>query len=158
MKKRKYYKRSGLLAVILLLSLFTVPVSAGTGDRIVDGSVLTYETESDSRDLPQTMGEYLLNGYCKIVNRGNGQIAAGGTTTADGTVERVGIGIIVERYDETDNAWGYYDSWQYFRENAMSASSSKILNVEKGYYYRVVAIHSANSDMSSSYTNGIYID
>lgn len=158
MRKKKYYKRISLLAMLLLMNLFTMQVLAGIDGRVVDGSVLTQEVESESEQGTQTRGVYLKNGYCKIVNRGGGQIAAGGTTTANGTVAKVGVGVIVEQYNESTDEWDHVESWQFFRENAMSASSSKILDVEGGYYYRVRATHSANSDLSSSYSNGIYIE
>lgn len=158
MKQKIYNKSVGLLAMFIIINLFTLQVYAGLDGRVVDGSILTHDIESDSRELPKTRGEHLLNGYCKIVNRGKGEIAAGGTTIATSTVDKVGVGVMVEQYNESTDQWDYIDSWTYFRENAMSASSSKVLNVEGGFYYRVRATHSANSDMSSSYTNGIFIE
>ena len=32
------------------------------------------------------------------------------------------------------------------------------MEVEGGYYYRVRCIHSANDDVSSSFTNGVYVE
>ena len=43
-------------------------------------------------------------------------------------------------------------------ENADRVSSKKYLDVEGDYYYRVRCIHSAGQDMSSSFTNGVYIE
>ena len=37
-------------------------------------------------------------------------------------------------------------------------ASNRSLDVEGGYYYRVRCTHAANSDMSSSFTNGVYIE
>ena len=37
-------------------------------------------------------------------------------------------------------------------------ASNRSLDVEGGYYYRVRCTHAANSDMSSSFTDGIYIE
>ena len=37
-------------------------------------------------------------------------------------------------------------------------SSTEEKDVEGDYYYRVRCIHSANDDMSSSFTNGVYIE
>ena len=38
------------------------------------------------------------------------------------------------------------------------ANSNRTLYVEGDYYYRVRCTHVANSDMSSSFTDGIYIE
>ena len=52
----------------------------------------------------------------------------------------------------------FYDSWQKFNENADGASSKVFRCKEGDYYYRVRCIHSANDDMSSSFTDGVYIE
>ena len=36
--------------------------------------------------------------------------------------------------------------------------ANKIMEVEGGYYYRVQCVHSANDDVSSSFTNGVYVE
>ena len=45
-----------------------------------------------------------------------------------------------------------------FNENADRVSSKKYLDVEGDYYYRVKCVHSAGEDISSSFTDGIYIE
>ena len=42
--------------------------------------------------------------------------------------------------------------------NADRVSSKKYMDVEGDYYYRVRCTHSAGEDMSSSFTNGVYIE
>ena len=87
-----------------------------------------------------------------------GVFYAGGTTIARETVERVGITVMVERAQEGDEEWSFYDGWQKFNENADRVSSNQRLEVEGGYYYRVRCTHSANDDVSSSFTDGVYIE
>ena len=89
---------------------------------------------------------------------GPGEIYAGGTTLAERVVERIGIGVIIERAKEEDTKWSFYDSWNKFLENADRVSSKKYMDVEGDYYYRVRCTHSAGQDMSSSFTNGVYIE
>ena len=67
---------------------------------------------------------------------GPGEIYAGGTTLAAHEVERIGIGVIIERAKEEDTKWSFYDSWNKFLENTDRASSKKYLDVEGDYYYR----------------------
>lgn len=126
--------------------------------KVIDGSQLTKDAESIGYNQKVARGEDLLTGYSKIVRMGPGEIYAGGTTLASHEVERVGIGVMIERAKEEDTEWSFYDSWQKFNENADRVSSKKYLDVEGDYYYRVRCIHSAGQDMSSSFTNGVYIE
>lgn len=131
---------------------------AASSVKVIDGSQLTKDAESIGYNQKVARGEDLLTGYSKIVRMGPGEIYAGGTTLASHEVERVGIGVMIERAKEEDTEWSFYDSWQKFNENADRASSKKYLDVEGDYYYRVRCLHSAGQDMSSSFTDGVYIE
>ena len=131
---------------------------AASSVKVIDGSQLIKDAESIGYNQKVARGEDLLTGYSKIVRMGPGQIYAGGTTIAERVVDRVGIGVMIERAKEEDTKWSFYDSWQKFNENADRASSKKYLDVEGDYYYRVRCIHSAGEDMSSSFTDGVYIE
>ena len=73
-------------------------------------------------------------------------------------MERIGIGVVIERAKEEDTEWSFYDTWQKFNENTDRVSSKKYLDVEGDYYYRVKCVHSAGEDISSSFTDGVYIE
>ena len=113
---------------------------------------------ADSRVVWDLLRGDLLTGYSKVVRLGPGLLYAGGSTIAAHVVERVGIAVIVERAQEGDDHWTYYDSWQKFNENIDKVSDNRRLVVEGDYYYRVRCTHSANDDMSSSFTNGVFIE
>ena len=131
---------------------------AASSVKVIDGSKLTTDAESIGYNQKVARGEDLLTGYSKIVRMGPGEIYAGGTTIAERAVERIGISVIIERAKEEDTKWTFYDSWNKFLENTDRVSSKKYLDVEGDYYYRVRCTHSANDDMSSSFTNGVYIE
>ena len=131
---------------------------AASSVKVIDGSKLTTDAESIGYNQKVARGEDLLTGYSKIVRMGPGEIYAGGTTIAERAVERIGISVIIECAKEEDTKWTFYDSWNKFLENTDRVSSKKYLDVEGDYYYRVRCIHSANDDMSSSFTNGVYIE
>lgn len=131
---------------------------AASSVKVIDGSQLTRDAESIGYNQKVARGEDLLTGYSKIVRMGPGQIYAGGTTIAEREVERIGVGVMIERAKEEDTEWSFYDSWNKFLENADRVSSKKYLDVEGDYYYRVRCIHSAGQDMSSSFTDGVYIE
>ena len=131
---------------------------AASSVKVIDGSQLIKDAESIGYNQKVARGEDLLTGYSKIVRMGPGQIYAGGTTIAEREVGRIGVGVMIERAKEEDTEWSFYDSWNKFLENADRVSSKKYLDVEGDYYYRVRCIHSAGQDMSSSFTNGVYIE
>ena len=131
---------------------------AASSVKVIDGSKLTTDAESTGYNQKVARGEDLLTGYSKIVRMGPGEIYAGGTTIAVHNVERLGIGVVIERAKEEDTEWSFYDTWQKFNENTDRVSSKKYLDVEGDYYYRVKCVHSAGEDISSSFTDGVYIE
>lgn len=148
------------LAAMLVggLSMTSVQETRAAESKVIDGSKLTHEEESIGYDTKTTRAGALLSGYSKCTKLGEGKIYAGGTTIATEVVDSVQIGVIVERAKEEDTKWTAYDGWKKENKNTNRASSNRTLYVEGGYYYRVRCTHVANSDMSSSFTDGIYID
>ncbi|WP_338042977.1 DUF6147 family protein [Mordavella massiliensis] len=156
-------KKRILSALCVALLFFSIPfftaVPARAADKpVLDGSILTQDRESIGTDTKITRGVDLMAGYSKIVRLGPEKIYAGGTTMASREVEKVMISVMVERAQEGDDAWSFYDSWQKENHNVDRVGSNRTLEVEGGYYYRVRCIHSANDDVSSSFTNGVYVE
>ena len=156
-------KKRILSVCMIALLVFSMPffstrqVEAATYEPVLDGSRLTHDEESIGSDRI-TRGEDLLTGYSKIVRLGPGKIYAGGTTIAAHNVETIIVSVIVERAKEGDTSWGTYDGWRKENHNTDRAGANRTLEVEGGYYYRVRCIHSANDDVSSSFTNGVYVE
>lgn len=158
MKKTKVRSVSYILLVLLLVFSMSLDVHAREDVKQIDGSYLTDEDESTGYATPITRGDDLVVGYSKCVRLTNGNLYVGGSTLAAHPVERIGIAVIVERAREEDTEWETYDSWIVQEENEEWLSSSKELEVEGGYYYRVRCIHSAGNDMSSSFTDGLFFE
>ena len=157
--KRKILSVCGAIILIVFLVLVSIAdLQALSTDLILDGSYLTHDNESIGYDTKITRGEDLLTGYSKCVVLGAGKIYAGGTTFAAHTVKSVQIAVIVERAQEGDTSWEFYDSWQKELLDADRVGSNRTLIVEGDYYYRVRCTHAANSDMSSSFTNGVFVE
>ena len=114
---------------------------AASSVKVIDGSQLTKDAESIGYNQKVARGEDLLTGYSKIVRMG-----------------RIGIGVMIERAKEEDTEWSLYDAWNKFLENTDRVSSKEYMDVEGDYYYRVRCVHSANDDVSSSFTDGVYIE
>lgn len=156
-------KKRILSALCVALLFFSIPfftaVPARAADKpVLDGSVLTNDQESIGYDTKLTKGVDLLAGYSKIVRLGPEKIYAGGTTIAAHEVESVQIGVMIERAQEGDEQWSFYDGWYKENTNTDRVGANRSLDVEGGYYYRVRCYHAANGDVSSSFTDGVYVE
>ena len=149
-----------LLTVMLIggLSMTSMQEIKAAEIKEIDGSKLTHDEESIGYDTKITRGADLLTGYSKCTKLAKGKIYAGGTTIATQEVKSVQIAVMVERAKKEDTEWSYYDGWQKENTDTNRVSSNRTLYVDGDYYYRVRCTHVANSDMSSSFTDGIYID
>ena len=149
-----------LLTVMLIggLSMTSMQEIKAAEIKEIDGSKLTHDEESIGYDTKITRGADLLTGCSKCTKLAKGKIYAGGTTIATQEVKSVQIAVMVERAKKEDTEWSYYDGWQKENKNTNRVSSNRTLYVDGDYYYRVRCTHVANSDMSSSFTDGIYID
>lgn len=157
--KKKILSAFCIALLVLSMPFFsTGKVQAAADEPVLDGSVLTKEDESTGYDTKITRGVDLLTGYSKVVRLGPGKIYAGGTTIAAHVVENIQVSVIVERAQEGDTAWTTYEGWHKENYNTDKVGSNRALEVEGGYYYRVRSIHSANSDLSSSFTDGVYVE
>ena len=146
-------------ALLLTAGLFGISYEEVRAEQpMIDGSYLTHEEESIGSAINMTRGVDLLTGYSKVVRLGPGLLYAGGSTIAAEIVDEVGISVMVERAQLGDTEWEFYDGWQKYNQNTDKVSDNRRLVVEGDYYYRVRCTHSANSDMSSSFTDGVFIE
>lgn len=150
------------LAMLLMMGLTITaefPSKANEESKpMLDGSYLTLEDESTGMSGSITRGVDLQTGYSKLRDMHDGTIYAGGTTIAQHNVDSVKVTVIVERTKNADDIWHYVDSWRKENKNTFSVSTSKNVEVDAGWYYRVRCFHSAGQDMSSSATDGLYIE
>ena len=118
-------------------------------------SVLTEEDKAEGILEFQTKGQYLQEGQTIIGNAGKGKVNAGGNTTAQKVVDEVKIAVIIEQYN--NGSWSQVYTWREVAYNDYVVSTSKTLEVPRGYYYRARGIHSANTDVGNSFTDGIWM-
>ena len=150
-----------------VVALFFTFLFAVTG--VVAGDAIVYAEESvqdvEIYDIwtedafvgyaqSQTKGVYLSQGISIINDAGGGKIGCGGITNAAFRC-KVGVASIVEK--KVNGSWTRVTSWSVTNTNALNASISKTLSVGSGYYYRVRSTHSANTDVSSSYTSAMWM-
>ncbi len=156
MKKNKILSLIMAMVMVCALLIGTQKnVQATDIPECVDGSYLTNDDSSEVTVGSKSRGIYLKSGSSNIVRAGTGKIGAGGNTVEQKVVSKITVDVTVERY--VNGKWGYYTSWVETNYNSVYVSTSKTLSVPTGYYYRVYCVHYANSDVSDSYTDGIYI-
>lgn len=147
---------SVVMAMIMVLSLgMSVNAQAADEPICIDGSYLLDKDSSEVTVGSMTRGVYLKSGSSTLNKQGTGLIGAGGDTTGQKKVNHIEVLVRVQRL--VNGKWQYYTSWSASKENTYYVSTSKILSVPTGYYYRVYCTHYAGSDVTESYTDGLYI-
>lgn len=131
--------------------------------KSVDGSYLT-SADSSTGYTPKNneRGKHLMDGQCSISKTGTKRIYTYGSTTANHTVDAVAVIVYVEQYSEKDDEWYQIDAFSKKVENDYYVATSKSIQVDRGYYYRVRADHFVRMgeepvEETYSYTNGILV-
>ncbi|MBS5129190.1 MAG: hypothetical protein KHZ01_01685 [Lachnospiraceae bacterium] len=145
-------------AITYFMALTLVLGSIGTSSIISlakEKENLSKESYAEGSLEVMPYGAYLRAGTSSINKTGTGKIYAKGVTLGEGTVSKLSVSVRVERL--LGNAWVQQDYFAATKYNANNVAASKTLTVPIGYFYRVKSIHGANTDSSSSWTEGLYI-
>ena len=94
----------------------TVNVQAGALDYLgntIDGSVLTNENEAVGTYKSVARSKYLLEGFVRITNNGNGYIGIFGGTECNVTCNTVKLNIYLERSSGPEDFYSYkkWEMW-----------------------------------------------
>lgn len=151
-------KKKIIITAIALLFAFTVTSGAVEEVQAVTDvqNMSGVEENTFSEGVIEPRGQYLQKGISSLGKIGKGKIKVSGTTIAQKTVSDIKVSVMIER--EVKGKWLSYTSWRASDKNTHSLTSSKILKVPRGYYYRVRSVHSANSDVGDSNTSAVYVD
>ena len=143
--------------IVMFFTACSIIVSMGLANvsQVKAESNLTKDVMAEGSTSENVRGQYLMEGTTTIRNAGKGIVAAGGDTTAQRIVDKVQVAVIVEQYN--NGSWSQVYTWRETAYNTAIASTSKVLNVPRGYYYRARGIHSANTDVANSFTHGIWM-
>ena len=130
--------------------------------KSIDGSYLTSADSSTGYTPNDERGKHLMDGQCSITKSGTKRIYTYGATTADHTVDAIAVIVYVDQYNEKDDEWYQIDAFSKKVENDYYSATSKSIQVDRGYYYRVHASHivrmaGSPDEETFSYTNGILV-
>ena len=129
--------------------------------KSVDGSYLTSADSATGYTPNNERGKH-LDGQCSISKTGTKRIYAYGSTTANHTVDALAVIVYVDQYNESDGKWHQIDAFSKKVENDYYSATSKSIQVDRGYYYRVHASHIAcmagsPDEETFSVTNGVLV-
>lgn len=127
---------------------------------IVDGSVLTNETSSESILYNPARGNILNRGAARISEIGSGQINAYGAVMAAVKCDTLKLEINVQQL--RNGNWVNIKNYSSTASNSSLLSKSYNCTVSKGYYYRVmagcIAIKGGTTETQIPITDGLWID
>lgn len=160
--KKRYAKL--LVTIFMMLCLSFSSISAFAADErvneVVDGSILTDDTEAEYVEYSKAKGTYLASGSGAISNLGGRQVYISGRTNCYRTSDKVRVTLTLQRLE--GGSWVYVNSiGPVSAYNTYKVSTSGTFSVSGGYYYRVRGSHTAINDGSAesctSYSNGIWV-
>lgn len=153
-----------LLLLLISILTFGAMQAYAADDRlgtVVDGSLLTDDTEATMTVTPKARGTFFSSGTGGISISGARQVCASGETTCYYAVDQISVKLCVQRL--AGNSWvTVYTAPTATKYNAYRVSTSRYYSVTGGYYYRLAGIHEAYDngayEGTASYTNGLWID
>lgn len=136
---------SMMLGMVLLFNSFVLGASA---EEVVSPKVMyTYQSTADCATTQWSAvvrGAYLGYGVSCIVRNDGTHINISGSTTATQYCDKIRLTLYVERSTSYSTGYSTYKSYYYSANNAYQiVKEISNIPVERGYYYRVYAVHSA---------------
>lgn len=163
-KKMRQKKIKILLSIFLLLCTLLNSVNVFAADErlgeVVDGSLLTDDSESEVFKNTVSRGAFLNYGSGTIANNGNRRVSISGQTLCYSICDKVKVTVHLQRL--VGNSWVNVSTLgPKTATNASYVSTSNSYSVTGGYYYRVagshVAIDNGSTETVASFTDGIWI-
>ena len=101
-------------------------------------------------------GAYLLSGTSSIARASGNYINVSGITTATQTCDKLILTLYVERSTSYATGYGNYRTYSYSGNNIYQlVKEVKNVPVERGYYYRVKAVHSVTKGSTTETTDSV---
>ena len=135
---------SFVLSMVLLMGCMNLQVHAEESSypMAVHTYTATEDLASDEWSIAQR-GAYLLDGFSCIARASGNYINISGDTTATQTCDKVILTLHVERSTSYATGYSTYKTFTYSADNVYQlAKEISNIYVERGYYYRVFAVHS----------------
>ena len=155
----KKMKRWLVVTLSLVLLAGSISMSAEAAESIYPAVHHTRTTTEDfAEDVWDAIqrGAYLASGGCTISRRDSTHIDISGDTTATRTCDEVELWLAVERSTSYATGYSTYRSYSYSAEDVYQLGKEiSNIKVDKGYYYRVTAVHHVTHNGVLETTNSV---
>lgn len=146
-----------MLSVMLLFGCFNLAAFAAETTYPKVTHVFTSEEDFASDDWSTDQrGAYLLNGRSTIGRADNTHIHISGNTNATQTCDKVRLTLYVEQSESYSTGYSTYKTYSYSAENVYKLTKEiSNIEVDRGYYYRVFAVHSVTEGGVTETTDSV---
>ena len=145
------------LAMALLIGC--IPVNACAEEAVYPKVTHNYTTTDDFASdewLTDQRGAYLGSGRSTIARADSTHINISGNTIATQTCDKIRLTLFVERSTSYATGYGTYKSYSYSADDAYNLSKAiSNIKVDRGYYYRVFAVHSVTENGVTETTDSV---
>lgn len=160
MRKVKLLFLSLIVSCIFLNSISAMAADERLG-TVVDGSLLTDDSEAEGTTVPISRGTYLGYGSGGLTIISRRTVNVSGSTTCNRTSDQVKVTLHLQRL--VGNSWVTVQTLgPKIAYNTYYVSNSQNYSVSGGYYYRVLGTHTAikgsTTETTASYSSGIWVD
>ncbi len=136
-----------LVAVLMLCSMNQVALAE---EVIYPKGFSSHTSDEDTSTAYWTAaakGTYLRSGMSAITRASTNTINISGETDAHTTCDKVDLWLFVERSTSYSTGYGTYKYYKYSTEDDYSLAKERSnIQVERGYYYRVLGVHSVTKN------------
>ena len=146
-----------MLSMVLFAGCFQLSASAAetTYPKVTHTVTSTENFASDDWSVDQR-GAYLLNGRSSITRTDNTHISISGNTNATQTCDKVRLTLYVEQSESYSTGYSTYKTYSYSAENVYKLTKEiSNIEVDRGYYYRVFAVHSVTEGGVTETTDSV---
>ena len=146
-----------MLSMMLLAGCFQLPALAAeaTYPKVSHEYTSNEDFASDDWSTDQR-GAYLLEGRSTIGRADSTHIHISGNTKATQTCDKVRLTLYVERSTSYATGYGTYKTYTYSADNAYQLNKEiSNIKVDRGYYYRVFAVHSVTENGVTETTDSV---
>lgn len=154
-----------IVALMLACCMLFGSIPAAAADEllgtVVDGSLLTDDTEASYSVVPKARGKYLASGSGGLSLTAYRKLYMSGDTSSYQSVDKIKVTLHLQRL--VNGSWvTVYTLGPKTAYNTYYVSNSNTYSVAGGYYYRVygghTVIENGASEAHTSYSNGFWVE
>lgn len=160
---KRWCKRIMVLTFACCMLLGSIPAAAADEllGTVVDGSLLTDDTEVSYTVEPKARGNYLASGSGGLSLTAYRKLYMSGDTSSYKTVDKIKVTLYLQRL--VNGQWvNVYTLGPKTAYNTYYVSAGNTYSVAGGYYYRVYGGHTiikgSISEAQTSYSDGFWVE